>query len=138
VRVLNVCVCMRVCVYLCCSPRVVGSACTPNTCRSAVCRFRVHFLIQAFLLSVSPSLSPLLLPTGQVSRSSLKQPKSCNIFKALFCCIQAQDGPKLPPPPPPPPPPSSQHALLESQENGTVVKVTHYFSRFEALDLQLT
>ena len=65
-------------------------------------------------------------PPGAVSRSSLKQPKSCNIFKALFCCLQAQDGPKLPPPPPPPPPPSSQHALLESQENGTVVKVTHY------------
>ncbi|CAL8255190.1 carboxy-terminal domain RNA polymerase II polypeptide A small phosphatase 2 [Gadus morhua] len=60
--------------------------------------------------------------TGAVSRSSLKQPKSCNIFKALFCCLKAQDGPKLPPPPPPPPPPSSQHALLESQENGTVVK----------------
>ncbi|XP_026224136.1 carboxy-terminal domain RNA polymerase II polypeptide A small phosphatase 2 isoform X1 [Anabas testudineus] len=57
--------------------------------------------------------------TGQVSRSALKQPRSCNIFKALFCCLQAQDGPK---PPPPPLPPASQQALLESQENGTVVK----------------
>ncbi|XP_077369357.1 carboxy-terminal domain RNA polymerase II polypeptide A small phosphatase 2 [Festucalex cinctus] len=55
--------------------------------------------------------------TGQVSRSALKQPRSCNIFKALFCCLQAQDGSKLPPPPPP-----SQHALLEAQANGAVVK----------------
>lgn len=54
---------------------------------------------------------------GQVSRSALKQPRSCNIFKALFCCLKVQDGPKLPPAPPP-----SQHALLEAQENGTVVK----------------
>uniref|UniRef100_A0A3B4WN53 Uncharacterized protein n=1 Tax=Seriola lalandi dorsalis TaxID=1841481 RepID=A0A3B4WN53_SERLL len=57
---------------------------------------------------------------GYVSRSALKQPRSCNIFKALFCCFQAQDGPK----PPPPLPPPSQQALLDSQENGTVVKVT--------------
>lgn len=56
--------------------------------------------------------------TGQVSRSALKQPKSCNILKALFCCLQAQDGPK----PAPLPPPPSQQALLESQENGMVVK----------------
>ncbi|XP_047438888.1 carboxy-terminal domain RNA polymerase II polypeptide A small phosphatase 2 isoform X2 [Mugil cephalus] len=56
--------------------------------------------------------------TGQVSRSALKQPRSCNIFKALFCCLQAQDGPK----PPTPLPPPSQQALLESQENGTFVK----------------
>ncbi|XP_029013525.1 carboxy-terminal domain RNA polymerase II polypeptide A small phosphatase 2 isoform X2 [Betta splendens] len=56
--------------------------------------------------------------TGQVSRSALKQPRSCNIFKSLFCCIQAPDGPK----PPPPLPPASQQALLEAQENGTVVK----------------
>uniref|UniRef100_A0A3Q0R8M4 protein-serine/threonine phosphatase n=1 Tax=Amphilophus citrinellus TaxID=61819 RepID=A0A3Q0R8M4_AMPCI len=68
-----------------------------------------------------------LCPTGQVSRSALKQPRSCNIFKALFCCLQAQDGPKSPPlplPPPPPPPSPTQQALLESQENGMVVKVT--------------
>ncbi|XP_056278032.1 carboxy-terminal domain RNA polymerase II polypeptide A small phosphatase 2 [Pseudoliparis swirei] len=55
--------------------------------------------------------------TGQVSRSSLKQPRSCNIFKALFCCLKAQDGPK-----PPPTPPHHHQALLESQENGTVAK----------------
>lgn len=51
-----------------------------------------------------------------MSRSALKQPRSCNIFKALFCCLKVQDGPKLPLPPP------SQQALLEAQENGTVVK----------------
>ncbi|CAI5648572.1 unnamed protein product [Oreochromis niloticus] len=61
----------------------------------------------------------------QVSRSALKQPRSCNIFKALFCCLQAQDGPKSPALPPPPPPPSpSQQGLLESQENGMVVKLS--------------
>lgn len=69
-----------------------------------------------FLMKVSLSLCW----TGQVSRSALKQPRSCNIFKALFCCLQAQDGPK----PPTPLPPPSQQALLETQENGTVVKVT--------------
>lgn len=53
-----------------------------------------------------------------MSRSDLKQPRSCNLFRALFCCLQPQDGPKLPPLPP------SQQALLESHENGTVVKVT--------------
>ncbi|XP_015236591.1 PREDICTED: carboxy-terminal domain RNA polymerase II polypeptide A small phosphatase 2-like [Cyprinodon variegatus] len=58
---------------------------------------------------------------GQVSRSALKQPRSCNIFKALFCCLKVQDGPK---PPPPPLPPPSQHSLLESQENGSVVKLS--------------
>ncbi|KAM4571395.1 carboxy-terminal domain RNA polymerase II polypeptide A small phosphatase 2 [Fundulus diaphanus] len=58
---------------------------------------------------------------GQVSRSALKQPRSCNIFKALFCCLKVQDGQK---PPPPPLPPPSQHALLESQENGTLVKLS--------------
>ncbi|PWA29443.1 hypothetical protein CCH79_00017061, partial [Gambusia affinis] len=57
--------------------------------------------------------------SGQVSRSALKQPRSCSIFKTLFCCLKVQDGPK---PPQPPLPPPSQHALLESQENGTVVK----------------
>lgn len=83
-------------------------------------------------LSFSLSLS-LGLKTGQVSRSALKQPRSCNIFKALFCCFQAQDGPKQPSPPPLPPllPPPSQQALLDSQENGTVVKVTLFlFQRY--------
>ncbi|CAN9515255.1 unnamed protein product [Ophioblennius macclurei] len=66
-------------------------------------------------LQVSPK-------TGQVSRSSLKQPRSCNLFKTLFCCLRVQDGSKTPPSPPPTPPPSQQ-ALLESQENGSVVKL---------------
>ncbi|KAM8829512.1 carboxy-terminal domain RNA polymerase II polypeptide A small phosphatase 2 [Synchiropus picturatus] len=57
---------------------------------------------------------------GQVGRSVLKQPRSCNIFKALFCCLQAQDGSK---PSPSLPPPPSQQTLLESQENGEVVKL---------------
>ncbi|CAG6021946.1 carboxy-terminal domain RNA polymerase II polypeptide A small phosphatase 2 [Menidia menidia] len=56
--------------------------------------------------------------TGQVSRSSLKQPRSCNIFKALFCCIQAQSPTK----PATPLPPTSQQPLVETQENGTFVK----------------
>ncbi|XP_051911559.1 carboxy-terminal domain RNA polymerase II polypeptide A small phosphatase 2-like isoform X2 [Hippocampus zosterae] len=58
--------------------------------------------------------------TGQVSRSALKQPRSCNLFKALFCCLRAPDGSRQPPPPPPPP---SQQALLEAQENGALVKL---------------
>ncbi|KAK5895121.1 carboxy-terminal domain RNA polymerase II polypeptide A small phosphatase 2 isoform X2 [Pseudochaenichthys georgianus] len=59
--------------------------------------------------------------TGQVSRSALKQPRSCSIFKALFCCLKAQDDPK-----PPPTPPPSHQALLEAQENGMVVKQSEY------------
>ncbi|KAL3064720.1 carboxy-terminal domain RNA polymerase II polypeptide A small phosphatase 2 [Trematomus bernacchii] len=58
--------------------------------------------------------------TGQVSRSALKQPRSCNIFKALFCCLKAQDDSK------PPTPPPSHQALLEAQENGMVVKQSEY------------
>ncbi|XP_062314750.1 carboxy-terminal domain RNA polymerase II polypeptide A small phosphatase 2 [Osmerus eperlanus] len=53
---------------------------------------------------------------GQVSRTSLKQPRSCNVFKSFFCCLRAQDGHKRPPP--------SHDALLESQDNGTVVKLS--------------
>ncbi|KAM9343772.1 carboxy-terminal domain RNA polymerase II polypeptide A small phosphatase 2 isoform 1-T1 [Pholidichthys leucotaenia] len=59
---------------------------------------------------------------GPVSRSALKQPRSCNIFKALLCCLQSQDGPKTAPPLPPLHP--SQQPLLESQENVSVVKQT--------------
>ncbi|CAB1336670.1 unnamed protein product [Coregonus sp. 'balchen'] len=55
--------------------------------------------------------------TGQVSRSSLKKPRSCNLFKALFCCLRgAQAAPK--------PLPPSQDALLEPQDNGDVVKLS--------------
>lgn len=59
------------------------------------------------------------LMTGQVSRSSPKKPRCCNLFKALFCCLRgAQAAPK--------PLPPSQDALLELQDNGDVVKVTEY------------
>uniref|UniRef100_A0A8C7FQF9 protein-serine/threonine phosphatase n=2 Tax=Oncorhynchus TaxID=8016 RepID=A0A8C7FQF9_ONCKI len=55
--------------------------------------------------------------TGQVSRSSPKKPRSCNLFKALFCCLRgAQAAPK--------PLPPSQDALLEPQDNGDVVKLS--------------
>uniref|UniRef100_A0A673WHI1 protein-serine/threonine phosphatase n=1 Tax=Salmo trutta TaxID=8032 RepID=A0A673WHI1_SALTR len=57
------------------------------------------------------------LMTGQVSRSSPKKPRSCNLFKALFCCLRgAQAAPK--------PLPPSQDALLELQDNGGVVKLS--------------
>uniref|UniRef100_A0A3Q4B821 Mitochondrial import inner membrane translocase subunit TIM50 n=1 Tax=Mola mola TaxID=94237 RepID=A0A3Q4B821_MOLML len=51
---------------------------------------------------------PLSRHTGPV-----KQPRSFNLFTALFCCIQAQDGPK----------PHSRRALLDSPEDGTIVQV---------------
>ncbi|XP_010873521.1 carboxy-terminal domain RNA polymerase II polypeptide A small phosphatase 2-like isoform X1 [Esox lucius] len=52
--------------------------------------------------------------TGQVTCSPRK-PRSCKIFKALFCCLrEAQDAPK--------PLPFSQDALLEPEDNGDVVK----------------
>uniref|UniRef100_A0AAZ3QCV7 protein-serine/threonine phosphatase n=1 Tax=Oncorhynchus tshawytscha TaxID=74940 RepID=A0AAZ3QCV7_ONCTS len=55
--------------------------------------------------------------TGQVSRSSPKKPRSCNLFKALFCCLRgAQAAPK--------PLQPSQDALLEPQDNGDVVKLS--------------
>lgn len=66
-----------------------------------------------------------------MSRSGLKQPRSCNLFRALFCCLHPQDGPKLPPLPP------SQQALLESVENGTVVKVTLFFCVQPSRPLQM-
>ncbi|KAM9786050.1 carboxy-terminal domain RNA polymerase II polypeptide A small phosphatase 2 [Neosynchiropus ocellatus] len=68
---------------------------------------------------------------GQVGRSVLKQHRSCNIFKALFCCLQAQDGSK---PSPSLPPPPSQQTLLESQENGEVVKLPSLLPEVESQD----
>ncbi|XP_017548286.1 carboxy-terminal domain RNA polymerase II polypeptide A small phosphatase 2 [Pygocentrus nattereri] len=53
--------------------------------------------------------------TGQVKKSSPKKPRSRNIFKALFCCLRAQDVPQ--------PPPPSQDTLLPPEENGTIAKV---------------
>ncbi|KAI4899084.1 hypothetical protein NFI96_022007, partial [Prochilodus magdalenae] len=52
---------------------------------------------------------------GQVKKSSPKKPRSRNIFKALFCCLRAQDVPQAPPP--------SQDNLLPPEENGTIGKV---------------
>ncbi|XP_066527075.1 carboxy-terminal domain RNA polymerase II polypeptide A small phosphatase 2 [Hoplias malabaricus] len=52
---------------------------------------------------------------GQVKKSSPKKPRSQNIFKALFCCVRAQDVPPTPPP--------SQDHLLPSEENGTIAKI---------------
>ncbi|KAL1020854.1 hypothetical protein UPYG_G00005600 [Umbra pygmaea] len=58
------------------------------------------------------TLSP---KTGPVSTSP-KKPRSCNRFKALFCCLRRpQDAPKRLP--------SSQDTLLESQDTGDVVKL---------------
>uniref|UniRef100_A0AAR2JET6 protein-serine/threonine phosphatase n=1 Tax=Pygocentrus nattereri TaxID=42514 RepID=A0AAR2JET6_PYGNA len=54
--------------------------------------------------------------TGQVKKSSPKKPRSRNIFKALFCCLRAQDVPQ--------PPPPSQDTLLPPEENGTIAKVS--------------
>lgn len=58
----------------------------------------------------------LLGSAGQVSKSSPKKPRSRNIFKALFCCLRAQDVPQSPPP--------SQDTLLPPEDNGTIAKVT--------------
>uniref|UniRef100_A0A4W5R4N5 protein-serine/threonine phosphatase n=1 Tax=Hucho hucho TaxID=62062 RepID=A0A4W5R4N5_9TELE len=55
--------------------------------------------------------------TGEVSRSSLKKPRSCNIFKALFCCLRGAQDAQNPQSP-------SQDALLEPQDNGDVVKLS--------------
>ncbi|CDQ88329.1 carboxy-terminal domain RNA polymerase II polypeptide A small phosphatase 2-like [Oncorhynchus nerka] len=55
--------------------------------------------------------------TGEVSRSSLKKPRSCNIFKALFCCLRGAQDARNPPSP-------SQDALLGPQDNGDVVKLS--------------
>lgn len=53
--------------------------------------------------------------TGQVKKSSPKKPRSRNIFKALFCCLRAQDAAQTLPP--------SHDALLPTEENGSITKV---------------
>ncbi|XP_028854920.1 carboxy-terminal domain RNA polymerase II polypeptide A small phosphatase 2 isoform X1 [Denticeps clupeoides] len=52
--------------------------------------------------------------SGQVTKSSPKKPRGRNIFKALFCCLRAQDVPQSLPP--------SQDALLPPEDNGTIAK----------------
>ncbi|CAB1353884.1 unnamed protein product [Coregonus sp. 'balchen'] len=55
------------------------------------------------------------MPECQVNKSSPKKPRSRNIFKALFCCLRAQDAPQ--------PPPPAQDTLLPPEDNGTIAKV---------------
>ncbi|XP_033857123.1 carboxy-terminal domain RNA polymerase II polypeptide A small phosphatase 2-like isoform X1 [Acipenser ruthenus] len=50
---------------------------------------------------------------GLVKKSSPTKPRSRNIFKALFCCLRAQNAPQ--------PPPCQDH-LLQTEENGSVAK----------------
>jgi hypothetical protein len=57
-----------------------------------------------------------LVSLGQVNKSSPKKPRSRNIFKALFCCLRAQDASQ--------PPPPAQDTLLPPEDNGTIAKVT--------------
>ncbi|XP_061074676.1 carboxy-terminal domain RNA polymerase II polypeptide A small phosphatase 2-like isoform X2 [Conger conger] len=59
--------------------------------------------------------SPLPSKTGQVIKSSPQKPRSRTIFKALFCCLRAQDAPQTPPP--------AQDTLLQPEDNGTVAKI---------------
>ncbi|XP_062842321.1 carboxy-terminal domain RNA polymerase II polypeptide A small phosphatase 2 [Trichomycterus rosablanca] len=55
---------------------------------------------------------------GQVKKSSPKKPRSRNLFKALFCCINEQDVPQTPAPA------AANHvALLIPEENGTIAKI---------------
>ncbi|XP_035243810.1 carboxy-terminal domain RNA polymerase II polypeptide A small phosphatase 2-like isoform X2 [Anguilla rostrata] len=59
--------------------------------------------------------SQLPSKTGQVNKSSPQKPRSRTIFKALFCCLRAQDAPQTPPP--------AQDTLLQPEDNGTVAKI---------------
>ncbi|KPP79644.1 hypothetical protein Z043_100767 [Scleropages formosus] len=56
-------------------------------------------------------------PSSQGNKSSPKKPRSRNIFKALFCCLRAQDAPQ--------PPPPAQDTLLPPENNGTVAKPSY-------------
>ncbi|XP_041097660.1 carboxy-terminal domain RNA polymerase II polypeptide A small phosphatase 2 isoform X2 [Polyodon spathula] len=51
--------------------------------------------------------------SGLVKKSSPTKPRSRSIFKALFCCLRAQNAPQ--------PPPCQDH-LLQTEENGLVAK----------------
>ncbi|XP_014022695.1 carboxy-terminal domain RNA polymerase II polypeptide A small phosphatase 2 isoform X2 [Salmo salar] len=69
----------------------------------------------SIITQVQKEDSQLPSKTGQVNKSSPKKPRSRNIFKALFCCLRAQDAPQ--------PPPPAQDTLLPPEDNGTIDKV---------------
>ncbi|KAM9535584.1 carboxy-terminal domain RNA polymerase II polypeptide A small phosphatase 2-like isoform 2-T2 [Salvelinus alpinus] len=69
----------------------------------------------SIITQVQKEDSQLPSKTGQVNKSSPKKPRSRNIFKALFCCLRAQDAPQ--------PPPPAQDTLLPPEDNGTIAKV---------------
>uniref|UniRef100_A0A8C7R049 protein-serine/threonine phosphatase n=1 Tax=Oncorhynchus mykiss TaxID=8022 RepID=A0A8C7R049_ONCMY len=69
----------------------------------------------SIITQVQKEDSQLPSKTGLVNQSSPKKPRSRNIFKALFCCLRAQDAPQ--------PPPPAQDTLLPPEDNGTIDKV---------------
>uniref|UniRef100_A0A8K9WTK5 protein-serine/threonine phosphatase n=1 Tax=Oncorhynchus mykiss TaxID=8022 RepID=A0A8K9WTK5_ONCMY len=68
----------------------------------------------SIITQVQKEDSQLPSKTGLVNQSSPKKPRSRNIFKALFCCLRAQDAPQ--------PPPPAQDTLLPPEDNGTIDK----------------
>ncbi|CDQ72805.1 carboxy-terminal domain RNA polymerase II polypeptide A small phosphatase 2 [Oncorhynchus mykiss] len=69
----------------------------------------------SIITQVQKEDSQLPSKTGLVNQSSPKKPRSRNIFKALFCCLRAQDAPQ--------PPPPAQDTLLPPEDNGTIDKL---------------
>uniref|UniRef100_A0A8C8EH67 FCP1 homology domain-containing protein n=1 Tax=Oncorhynchus tshawytscha TaxID=74940 RepID=A0A8C8EH67_ONCTS len=69
----------------------------------------------SIITQVQKEDSQLPSKTGQVNKSSPKKPRSRNIFKALFCCLRAQDASQ--------PLPPAQDTLLPPEDNGTIAKV---------------
>ncbi|KAJ7999923.1 hypothetical protein DPEC_G00199440 [Dallia pectoralis] len=69
----------------------------------------------SIITQVQKEDSQLPSKTGQVKQSSPKKPRSRNIFKALFCCLRAQDAPQTPTP--------TQDSLLPPEDNGTIAKL---------------
>ncbi|CAB1315161.1 unnamed protein product [Coregonus sp. 'balchen'] len=69
----------------------------------------------SIITQVQKEDSQLPSKTGQLNKSSPKKPRSRNIFKALFCCLRAQDAPQ--------PTPPAQDTLLPPEDNGTIDKV---------------
>lgn len=91
--------CLAVCVSVC---DLIFRCCVSACC--------------SFTLSLSLTLCVILSPSsGQGKKSSPKKPRGRNIFKALFCCLHAQDAAQTLPPP--------HDALLPTEENGSITKV---------------